>query len=446
MKFLSVTLPQDVQRELYLGKIDTALKLIDEKLKKDLPGLLHSRLLYEKERIRRLLLDYPFSMEDARKEARNVIKDFTDSEFDKLFESGILDYIIVNGEPRFEERFAFNIGFALKEYSKRIKIEKSVLESKNFLKKRLNALTGGEEPKTYKIRARITITPKYGKFSGKLLKVWLPVAKKGFQIKDVNLISTSHNNYEIFDNDGQKTIYFEDRVSKNNKFYVEFEYTVSDWINHIDPNKVEKGFDESLRYFTEQKLPQIIFTPYLINLTNEIIGQERNPYLKAKLIYDWITLNVNYSYVRPYGIYENIPEFTATNLKGDCGFQALLFITMCRIAGIPARWQSGWYIDKYFASPHDWALFYVKPYGWIPADLSFGGARRDTPSYRNFYFGNLDAHRMVANIDFMSEFKNKKYYRTDPYDNQTGELETEKENLYYDKHDYKIEIIKFEET
>nr|WP_236612125.1 transglutaminase domain-containing protein [Caldanaerobacter subterraneus] len=25
------------------------------------------------------------------------------------------------------------------------------------------------------------------------------------------------------------------------------------------------------------------------------------------------------------------------NPKGDCGFQALLFITLCRIAGVPAR-------------------------------------------------------------------------------------------------------------
>nr|WP_276318744.1 transglutaminase-like domain-containing protein [Marinitoga lauensis] len=190
----------------------------------------------------------------------------------------------------------------------------------------------------------------------------------------------------------------------------------------------------------------MLFTYYLKQLTKEIIGNEKNPYLKAKLIYNWITLNVNYSYVNPYSIYENIPQFVATNLKGDCGFQALLFITMCRIAGIPSRWQSGWYINKYFASPHDWALFYIEPYGWIPADLSFGGARREIPEFRSFYFGNLDGFRMPANIDFMIPFKNKKYYRSDPYDNQVGELETEIENIYSDKFEYKIEIVNFEEA
>nr|WP_255350143.1 transglutaminase-like domain-containing protein [Marinitoga sp. 1155] len=177
-----------------------------------------------------------------------------------------------------------------------------------------------------------------------------------------------------------------------------------------------------------------------------MINDEKNPYLKAKLIYDWITLNVNYSYVKPYSIYGNISQFVATNLKGDCGFQALLFITMCRIAGIPARWQSGWYINKYFASPHDWALFYIEPYGWLPANLSFGGARRNIPKFKEFYFVNLNGFRMVANNNFMEPFPGKKFWRSDPYDNQVGELETEIENIYSDKYNYNIEVINFEEV
>ena len=52
-----------------------------------------------------------------------------------------------------------------------------------------------------------------------------------------------------------------------------------------------------------------------------------------------------------------IPEYCASRLRGDCGVQALTFITMCRIAGIPARWQSGLYADWRSADSHDWAMF-----------------------------------------------------------------------------------------
>ena len=37
--------------------------------------------------------------------------------------------------------------------------------------------------------------------------------------------------------------------------------------------------------------------------------------------------------MREYFTISNISEYAATNLKGDCGVQAILFITLCRIAG-----------------------------------------------------------------------------------------------------------------
>ena len=127
--------------------------------------------------------------------------------------------------------------------------------------------------------------------------------------------------------------------------------------------------------------------------------------------------------------------------------QALLFITLCRISGIPARWQSGWFITPFHGSPHDWAEFYISPYGWLPADLSFGGARKNIEKYRTFYFGNLDAYRMIANTDIQGNFvPPKKYLRSDPVDNQRGEVETEERNIYYDEMEYYIFVKKFEEV
>lgn len=96
--------------------------------------------------------------------------------------------------------------------------------------------------------------------------------------------------------------------------------------------------------------------------------------------------------------------------------------------GIPARWQSGLYVTPYYTGCHDWAQFYVAPYGWLFADPSFGGSayRKGNQERWNFYFGNLDPFRMASASEFQHDFNpNKIHLRYDPYDNQTGEAEYE---------------------
>jgi hypothetical protein len=112
-------------------------------------------------------------------------------------------------------------------------------------------------------------------------------------------------------------------------------------------------------------------------------------------------------------------------MRGDCGVQALCFITMCRIAGVPAKWQSGLHADENGAGCHDWAMFYVAPYGWLWADPSFGsGARRNGEVERRaHYFGNLDPCRMAANHQFFAPLTPPDpEWRHDPTDNQLGEM------------------------
>ncbi len=229
------------------------------------------------------------------------------------------------------------------------------------------------------------------------------------------------------------------------EFYIEFSYKIHEWIG-IQKLYTQKTSGEDL----SEKPPHIVFTPYLYNLIDIIFNGEdlRNleDITKARRIYDFITFNVNYSYVLPYVIYDNISEYVATVFKGDCGFQALLFITLCRMVGIPAKWQSGWSITPISASPHDWALIYLEDYGWVPVDLSFGGARRDNEDLRLFYFTNLDGFRMFSNTEFQSDFYPKKIsWRLDPYDNQIGEMEIieKQEDNYIIDTKSKIEVIEF---
>jgi transglutaminase-like putative cysteine protease len=439
MEFMNVKLPEEIVREEYLGNFKRTERIIDRWLKRKLPDDLKMRLTFEKERIQILLKNYLFTEKEAIDKAKDLIEGFKEEEFYKLFEEGCIDYIVVEGEKRYEKRFLQNIGYALPEYKKRLKSDKNTEKSKKLLENRLQQLLNGAKPKEYKIRAKISVKIE-GEVEEDKMKVWLPFPKEEFQQRDARVIATNHKGYFLTPSDvHQRTVYFEG--PKEGEYFVEFEYIIKEWINSIDPAKVSKLEQKE---FLKEDPPHIVFTPYLKRLAREIVGEEENPYLKAKKIYDWITLNVNYSYVLPYAIYENIPEFIASNLKGDCGFQALLFITLCRIVGVPVRWQSGWNINPYSVSPHDWALLFVSSYGWIPVDPSFGEHYKMNEELRRFYFGNLDAFRMVANTDFMKDFVPEKiYWRSDPCDNQVGEIETENRNIY--DFQYEIKVVEFKE-
>ena len=191
----------------------------------------------------------------------------------------------------------------------------------------------------------------------------------------------------------QRCIYFEKTYEPGDRFTVEYSF-----INHmkyvqLDPKEVT---DYHPLKCLEEVEPHIIFTDDLKSLLKEIIQDEKNPLLKARKIYDYITSHIMYSFMRRYVTLPSIARYCTTSMKGDCGVQALTFITLCRMAGIPATWQAGLYATPLHIGNHDWARFYIEPYGWLYADCSFGGSayRAGNEERRDFYFGCLDPFRI----------------------------------------------------
>jgi hypothetical protein len=169
------------------------------------------------------------------------------------------------------------------------------------------------------------------------------------------------------------------------------------------------------------------------------------------LIYDWIATNIRYSFAREYSTLHNISLYCYTNRYGDCGQITLLYMTLCRIAGIPARWQSGWVIYPHYQNLHDWCEIWLAPHGWVPVDPNYGistespGFAHLTPearaALRDFYFGGMDAYRLVINRDHgFPHFPAKQHFRSDTVDFQRGELETAKGNLYFNQFRYRMEL------
>ena len=457
-RYTHIRLPEDVARLEMLGLFNAAKQKIHDLLKHELPEVMVKRLQYELVRIDRLLKDYSVSEKEAIETLKKEFPGITEEKIKEWINRGLLDFIFVEGEKRFYRQFLSNLLFLCKDDETCLAKKRSIESREDRVKSRdalknhvLEIIDSGAEgfvsPRTVRVRLKVTLKPNAVP-PGETVRCWLPFPRVGDQQTSVKLLSCHPKNYVLAPPDHpQRTIYFEQEMPKDKplEFWVEFEYTVHAFFKRIDPAKVEPYDETSEVYkrYTREEPPHIVFTPYLKELAYSIVGDEKNPYLKARKIYDWLTRNLTYTYVSEYCTYESIPEFVARNLRGDCGFQALLFITLCRIVGVPARWQSGWYanpIEK-GPGPHDWAQFYIEPYGWLFADLSFGRRWRELDKrVHEFYFGNIDNFRTVFNIDIMSQFEPpKKFLRSDPVDNQRGELEWSQGNIYFDE--FKTEMI-----
>jgi len=189
-----------------------------------------------------------------------------------------------------------------------------------------------------------------------------------------------------------------------------------------------------------------VFTPEIRATAAEIVGDETNPLRKAQRIFRWISENVRYCAELEYSTIPNISAKALRTRQGDCGVQGLLFITLCRAAGVPARWQSGWETLPGDWNMHDWTEFYVEPWGWLPADPSYGLQTHPDPAVQEFYCGHMDAYRLIVNVDYGRPLDPPKTsFRSEPADFQRGEIEIDGHNLYFDEwdwtFDFKTEVL-----
>ena len=137
----------------------------------------------------------------------------------------------------------------------------------------------------------------------------------------------------------------------------------------------------------------------VIAKAKEIVGKETNPYLQAKLVYDYM--------LATYGFPSRFTRENATALdmlrkeRGDAYDFAVLYTTLVRALGIPCLPVSGILVDAdLHVQPHWWSEFYIEHFGWIPVDIALAKglnykAFKQPNDARAFYFGNLDAQHIA---------------------------------------------------
>ncbi|MFA6334236.1 MAG: transglutaminase-like domain-containing protein [Bacteroidales bacterium] len=304
--------------------------------------------------------------------------------------------------------------------------------------------------KPVKMKIRYTVTVKPNEVpAGEVIRVWMPFPRQDTKAhSDIKLISTTQPEYLIApDGYAHKSIYMEGvaKTGQPVKFGFELSYTSYAQCFRFKPEDIlpYNTQDSIYREYTSERAPHIVFSEKIKSLTKEVVGEETNPYLKVRKIWEWIDKNFPWASAREYSTIENIPEYVLTNRHGDCGQVSLLFITMARCAGVPAKWQSGWMMHPGNVNLHDWAEVYYPVIGWVPVDQSFGRIKSATSDEESYYFYSkgLDAYRMIVNGDISrSLYPAKIHPRSETVDFQRGEVEWRGENLYFGRWNYDMEV------
>ena len=293
---------------------------------------------------------------------------------------------------------------------------------------------------------------------GDTLRVWMPLPIEGARQKNVRVLSTSHpavttagrvgDNGDLLHN----TIYMQAPVRNGKPTHFEALVSYDALAQYISPEYIRaniKPYDKQsavYKKYTAVQPPHIVYTGTaqgISDLARKIVGNETDPYRQSELVYDYIIKNFPWAGAREYSTLECIPEYVLTERHGDCGQVALLYISLMRSLGVPARWESGWMLHPGEKNLHDWAEVYFEGVGWVPVDVSFGrytGA--SDPRARKFYSTGMDAWRLASNLGVSGDFyPAKKFVRSETVDAQVGEVETAKGNLFYPGWKQHLEIV-----
>ena len=445
---LSMPLPDLFRKLKYAGRYAEASEAISIWLERDLPDMLRRRLILEQERLRRLPLDYPYDRSAALQRLQKTFPMVDEPCFDRLEKEGKIDYLIIDGVKRYHVRFAATME---KDSLIRKAFGLPVKTDNDFLDPMIRTLQErGSLSVRMGMKSSVELNPKT--FVPGTYRAWLPFPVPCAQQSDIVLESGNPQSISP-DSAPACTAYFEQELKAPSRFDVAYSYTST--IHYADPLHAQAPEHElypAEKPVCDADLAEdhihVRFTPYLCSLAQDITKDAVTDAEKAWKIYEFITTRIHYSFVRDYLLLDDIGEYCALNLRGDCGLQAILFITLCRICSIPARWQSGLEYSGDSVGSHDWAQFYLPGWGWLFADCSYGGSafRAGSTLRHAFYFGNIDPARMAANRLFMAELTpNMVTIRRDPCDNQTGEMERLGADCPLQPSDYErnVEIVQF---
>lgn len=450
-----------IQVLIQAGEFSKADRAIRERLLQDspLPPTERLALEFERERMGRIRRDFTKTEAEVRTFVKKWLPGASDADYSRWEASGALEMMRIDGEKRYfnsAARNLFRIDSAARAVWKakhRDEPEEPGLASEKGLDRHIaevmtEATASGRQfvkPVSMRIAHRITVNADAVP-GGETIRCWIPFPREieGRQ-GDIRLLTCDPPQYLAAENAKylQRTVYVEKEAvaGKATVFSIEYTYKAHGVFVAVDPSKVKPAIaSPDLEPYLREEPPHIRFTPELRALSAQVVGAEKNPVMVARKLFSWMDANIPWASAREYSTIPSLSEYAFTNRHGDCGIQVTLFITLLRMNGIPARWQSGWEFRPPSSSMHDWGMLYFEPYGWLPMDATYGMRKADDEAMKYFYVNGMDSYRLIFNDATGQPFYPAKIHpRSETVDSQRGEVEWRGGNLYFDKWDWDLE-------
>lgn len=401
----------------------------------------------------RLLSDFRLTFDQARDEIAKLYGDSVASRIREYADKHYIETKVIDGVERVHHKSIKNLKLLNPEMNGGWKLRGGTASEKRieYVRDVVNHSIGDGHTRSdasCRVKYRFSIDVPYSDvLEGDTLRVWMPMVFDNGRQDDIRILSASQDYVMSTPEQSiHSSIYMERPVEKGKTTHFEYvgeyiakgQYYAPEYIlRNLKPYNKES--DEYKKY-TKIEQPHILIYN---DLAKDIVGDETNPYRQSELVYDYIINRYPWAGAREYSTISCIPDYVLREGHGDCGQVALLYISIMRSLGVPARWESGWMLHPGEKNLHDWAEVYYEGVGWVPVDVSFG---RYTPSSDprvvKFYSTGQDVHRMAVNRGVCGEFyPAKKYVRSETVDFQLGEVESTKGNLFYPMWDSSLEIL-----
>lgn len=212
----------------------------------------------------------------------------------------------------------------------------------------------------------------------------------------------------------QDTVIYQGEIgrtgAKKLRFSQDFVIAVYSVETSVTPSKVKQYADKNSVVYQKFTAPDRLVpcdNAEIIALGKSIVKKEKNPYIQAKLVYDYMIENFDIDSKTRSG---KADIFDLLDRKrGDAYDFSVIYCAVLRSLGIPCASMAGILVDSEMVTQnHWWNEFYIENFGWIPVDVSMGAGLEykkfralplkddgETVSDREYYFGNLDAQHIA---------------------------------------------------
>jgi len=167
----------------------------------------------------------------------------------------------------------------------------------------------------------------------------------------------------------------------------------------VNPAKIPASYDtttDMYRHFTGLDILAPAGNPDIVKAATGIVGGEKNPYYKARRLYEWMIATLSFAQTTQ----EGDPLALLKTRKGDAYAWSSLYCAFLRSVGVPSRMVAGYLVGDAGepAHRHFWDEFYIESFGWVPVDPLLA-AQKPAPSNqaqgasfdpKAYYFGSLD--------------------------------------------------------